>query len=186
MGYITQAELESYLKRPLTPSEEVSFPILLASAQLTINNYTDTNFNDAQSTSRYFDGGVKEILIDPCNTVTEVALTDDDGSITNVYSENEYILEPVNESVKTSLVKRFGRFCNGIANVKVTAKFSSYIDKVPEDIKLATMILCSNSMQNPQNFKSESIEGYSYTMAENTTTDENIKNLLAPYRQILL
>jgi hypothetical protein len=185
MSYIDQAELEAYLKRDLSTAEEASFPILLSAAEIAIDNYTDTNFNVATEESRYFDGGEQEIYIDPCTEITEVAITNSDESITNTLTDDEYVEEPKNLNVKWSLRMRNARFPYGIRNVKVTAKFSSLDgDEVPADVKLACFKLVSAGIINPNGYKKESIEGYSYEMQSEIEQDDLLSKTLAKYRQV--
>ena len=184
MSYITQAELEAYLKRSLSAAEVIAFPILLESAELAINNYTDTNFDEATEESRYFDGGEKEIYIDPCTEITEVALVNSDESIVTTLTDDEYVAEPKNNTVKWTLRLRSGMFQNGIRNVKVTAKFSSFVESVPADVKLACFKLVGGEIINPNNYKKESIEGYSYEMQTALEEDQILSKVLARYRQV--
>ena len=184
--YLTQAEFEDFVKRSLTSDEATMFLIAEGAAEKFIDNHTDTNFNNVSETSKYYDGGVCEIDIDPCTSVTAVASVDSDLSIVETYDSDIYILEPYNSTVKWSLRSRIGRFNRGVKNIKVTAKFSSYIDKVPSEIKLACAILCQGTIDNPSNYKKESLEGYSYELGGNGEQDDRVLTLLAPYRRILL
>lgn len=185
--YISETELENYLKRDLTAKESASFVIIEEAARIAIDNYCDTNWDsDASSESRYYDGGLQEISIDPCKTITEVAYVDEDFETDDEFDTDEYVAEPVNKTIKTSLRLRAGRFCRGIKNIKVTAVFSSYDDAVPGAVKLACLKLCAGAIQNPVGITKENIEGYGYELAGQVQKDEEIQNILAPYRQVLL
>ena len=184
--YITQAALENYLKRALATREANSFALVEGAAERVVNDYCDTTFEDVAETSHYFDGGDQEITIDPCHTITAIASINYDESIINEYSDNDYVLEPRNGNIKDSIILRDGRWPSGHKNIKVTGKFSSYYDEVPSDIQLAVMMLCGDYFNNPVGLKSESIEGYSKTLAGKIERDEEIKSILGSYRQVLL
>lgn len=184
--YINQAELENYLKRDLTTEEAGAFTILAGAAKEVIDNYCDTNFDaNVTETSRYYDGGTNEVVIDPCTNVTAVARVSDDGSIISTIDEDDYVLEPINNTVKWSVRARVGRFIRGARNLKVTAKFSSYDNAVPSDVKLACMKLCADALK-PSGVKKESIEGYSYEFRDIVERDEEITNALAKYRRVFI
>lgn len=185
--YISETELENFLKRDLTTKESATFATIEASARSVVDNYCDTNWDSTTvSSSRYYDGGKREILIDPCHSITAIVYVDDDFVTDEVWDADDYITEPVNETIKTSLRMRAGRISRGMANVKVTAKFTSYIDEVPAGVKAACLHLCSGIINNPGGLKSESIEGYSYTLADQLQSDQKLQSFLAPYRQVFL
>jgi hypothetical protein len=183
--YITQAEFEAFLKRSLTTSEAASFAIVAGNAKAVIDTYCETNFDaDVASSSRYYDGdGTSEIILDPCNTVTEVAFVDNTDAVSGVVSETNYILEPRNNTIKWSLRLRAGRFSFGVANIKVTAKFSSYDSAVPAEVKFACFKLCSDAYRNASGMESESIEGYSYKMRPLSDRDAEITSALSKFRR---
>jgi hypothetical protein len=186
--YITQTDLENYIKRSLTTKEAAIFPTIEGSAAASIDNYCDTTFaNVTTPESRYFDGGEQEIIIDPCKTITAVDLTNADGSlITALVSGTDYILEPMNKTIKWSLRHLCGRFPAGVRNVKVTGLFTSYEDAIPSAVKFAALKMCAAAISNPLNFKSESIEGYSYSMMDSIDSDAEVRGILAQYRQVYL
>jgi len=186
MAYISQSELENYLKRSLTTEEASNFTVILAAVQEIIDNYCDTSFEEVSETSRYYDGGIQEIDIDPCTDVTAVAIVDEEFDVDETLDEDYYVVEPINRTIKTSIRLRSGKFSSGKANLKVTAKFSSYIDSVPELVKLACLKLCADVINNPMDYKSESIEGYSYQLRGRIEKDKELTELLAKYRQILI
>lgn len=183
--YLSQAEFESFIKRDLTTDEAVSFVILEGAAEKFIDDYTGTNFNDVTETSRYYDGGVKEIDIDPCTSVTKIEYVDEDLDMTSEFDDDVYVLEPINNTVKWSIRSRFGNFLCGVNNVKLTAKFSSYVDSVPSEIKLAVSLLTQGMINNPSGYKKESLEGYSYELGDIAESNSKVYTILSSYRRIM-
>ena len=175
MAYVTESELEKYIKRSLTSDESDTFDLLEEAARAVVNNYCDTNWDEVTEASRYYDGGEQEISIHPCHSVSEVEVG---GS---VFQETAYTLEPINKDVKWSIRRATG-FPSGIGNIKITAKFSSNFDGIPAEVKLAVIKLMTGILQ--KDFKSESIEGYSYTLQDQLSKDEEVKGLLSKHRQV--
>lgn len=185
--YISEVELERYLKRDLTSAESAIFATIEEAARIAIDNYCDTNWDSTvTSESRYYDGGLQEISIDPCKSITEIAYVDEDLTTDDAWDTDEYVAEPINKTIKTSLRVRAGRSCRGIRNIKVTATFTSYESEVPGAVKLACLKLCAGILGNPTGLKREGIEGYSYELADQVQKDDEIQSILAPYRQVYL
>jgi len=187
MAYITQSELEGYLKRDLTSAEEGIFATILSAVKKAIDNWCDTNFdNVTERTNRYYDGGKQEVSIDPSKDISEIAYVDEDLESDDLWETDDYIAEPINQTIKTSLRNRAGKTNAGMKNIRVTAKFTSYDTEVPAGVKLACFRLIGDVLDNPRGLKSESIEGYSYAFADKIATDEMVRGYLAPWRQVLI
>lgn len=167
MGYTNRSLVEAQLKRTMTDNEMALFTVADTAIKLWIDTKLGSAFDEVSASSRYYDGGVESLDIDPCTAITEVMAVNDDGSDSYEYTANdEYVAEPLNETVKRELRKRVGCFPSGKRRIKLTAKFSEYVDDIPEDIQIvATRIAVA--MLNTLNFDSgggvvgkESIEGH--------------------------
>lgn len=185
--YCTNQQVSDYLKRNLTAHEVSILPVLIRSAQDFINDYCDTDFEDTNTnTVKYYDGeGLQEIDIDAAKDITLVQITDDE-IVTSTYQEDDYVLEPVNQTIKTSIRLKQDRFPYGAANIKVTGKFTSYEGKIPERISLAATMLVADYINGTRDIASESIEGWSVTYGKTENISSEVKDMLQDYRRTLL
>lgn len=133
------------------------------------------------ATSRYFDGGVQHLAINPCTDISAVEQVDDDYTLIYTYDTSDYVTDPVNRTAKTMLRHRnTSGFATGINNIKVTAKFSIYGDSgILSIVKSALIDAMTIELQNSDNIKRESIEGYSveYISSESKSSLSPIKYL---------
>jgi hypothetical protein len=171
MALITQADVEAKLGRTLTAEEVTSFTITNASVQAQIERIIGSSVEDATVTTRYYDGGVQHLKIDPCTDIDAITYVDDDQVVYDTLDATDYVLDPINSTMKTQLRHRVVT-PTGICNVGVTAKFSIYADaKVLAIVKDCILGSIVNEIQNIGNVKSESIEGYSVTFDNTATAD---------------
>lgn len=167
MAYTDATQVSNFLQRALTAYETGELPNLIAAAKIWLDKVLGSTFDDVAATTRYYDGGVRNLDIDPCTAITEVKSINDDASSSYVYTEGtEYIAEPQNETVKRELRKRLSPFPRGVHRVAVTAKFSEYDGGVPADIQIAATrlvagLINSGKKANTGNVSSESLEGHS-------------------------
>lgn len=183
MSYTDQATIESFVKRALTADEEVILPLILDTVDEYINEQVGGEFGPVVETSRYFDGGSKILEIDTCHEISAVEDTGSEDYIIYSYTGSiDYDARPINEEYKTYLHKRGGKFPSGVANMKVTAKFTEN-ETVPNDIiYLATYLAGQLFSKNiVGNYKSESIEGYSRTFADMIEENQVLKMVLDKY-----
>ena len=198
MSYTNRTLIEAQLKRTMTDNEMDLFTV----ANMAVKSWIDTKlasaFDEVSATSRYYDGGVESLDIDPCTAITEVMAINDDGSDSYEYTVNdEYIAEPQNETVVREIRRRVGCFPDGKRRMKITAKFSEYVDDIPEDIQIAaTRIIVA--MINTLNFdtsggtiKKEEIEGHDleYVSAQDSidklaAQDPIVKTILRQRQQV--
>lgn len=172
MALIAQSDLEARLKRSLTAEEVSAFTIINTSLQNHVEDIIGSATEAVSATSRYFDGGVQHLQINPCTNITSVELVDDDYTSTYTYDTTDYTVEPVNKTLKRYLRHRSGAFVTGINNIKVTAKFSINEDtSVLNQVKDALLSALQAEIENKDNVKRESIEGYSIEFA--TTEAKN-------------
>lgn len=169
---ISQSDLEARLGRSLTAEEVSAFTVINASLQARVEKIIGSDVESVSASSRYYDGGVQHLSIDPCTDITAVALVDDDQVVTDTYDTTDYTKEPINRTLKTYLRYRPGKFYTGINNIKVTAKFSIYDDTDTLNIvKDAMLDALEAEVQNNSNVKKESIEGYSIEYASTEAKD---------------
>lgn len=176
MAYTDTTQVSNFLQRALTSYETAELPNLIAAVKKWLDTYLSSTFDVVSSSTRYYDGGVRNLSIDPCTEITEVKSVSDDGSSSYIYTlSTEYIAEPQNQTVKNELRKRISPFPHGIARVAVTAKFSEYDGAVPSDIQIvATRLVAALINSGKQadisgtGIKSESLEGHSVTYITNS------------------
>lgn len=170
MAYTNQTLITNYLQRNLNANEIAFLTVLLPAIKKWIDRKTSSTFDSASETTRYFDGGGRTVDIDPCTDITAVKAYNNDGTVADTYTDGEdYIAEPVNETVKRELVRRSGRFPKGNKRVGVTAKFSEHGEAgaVPDDIQTVATILAAETLNQGKiassggNVASESLEGHS-------------------------
>jgi hypothetical protein len=186
MAYTDKTTIENSLGRELTTKESAVIDLYIASASNYINEFTGAYFDTVSETTRKFNGGFKNISIDPCHSITKVAIKDADGNISSELASTDYAQYPHNDTVKYSLIKKSGIFLAGTGNIEVTAKFSYYVSKVPDDIKYVTTELVANCIDNSEGINSESIEGYSVTYDNTRKENGLVRSILEHYKNYVL
>lgn len=184
MAYTTQANVEAVLKRSLTAQESVLLPLLLSSIDSWINEQIGGEFGAGTTTTKYYDGGTAILDIDPCNTITKIALYDEAEVEIDEYVLNEdYEARPRNDTLKRWIHSRVGEFPCGVANIGVTATFTMGTT-VPDEIEyLASYMIAQMLLSNESgNLKQESIEGYSRTFGQIEENNAIVSILLDKYR----
>lgn len=180
MALITQSDIEARLGRSLTAEETTTFTIVNNALQSKVELMIGSDVEEVSETTRYFDGGVQHLPINPCTNITSVKLVDDDQVATDTYDTTDYTTEPINKTLKTMLRHRSGAFSIGINNIAVAAKFSIYGDTDTLNIVKDAMInALVSEVNNSDNIKRESIEGYSIEYATTET-----KNSLASIKYL--
>jgi hypothetical protein len=172
MALITQSEIENRIKRPLSAEETASFTIINAAIQYEVERMIGSSVEDVAASTRYYDGGVQNLSIDPCSSITAVLYVDDEQNTESTFLSDEYTSEPINRTIKTMLRNRNARFADGFNNVAVTAKFTIYNDAgVLAVVKDAILAALESEIANTDNIKRESIEGYSVELATSETKE---------------
>ncbi|RLA58672.1 MAG: hypothetical protein DRR04_10375 [Gammaproteobacteria bacterium] len=173
MALIKQSDLEARLGRSLTTAEASAFTIVNEANQSYVERViVGSSIEEADPSSRYYDGGLQHLPIDPCTAITELAYTNDAQDNATAISTNDYIPDPMNRTMKTMVRYRAGKLARGIGNVKVSATFSTYDDaQVTAIIKDALLSGVESEITNADNITKESIEGYSVEMATTETKD---------------
>jgi hypothetical protein len=169
MALIAQSDLEARVGRSLTTAEASDFAIINAANQAYVERMIGSYVEERTATTRYYDGGVQHLAIDPCTDITLVRYVDDDSNAEQTLYTSDYTTEPVNYTLKTMLRNR-SKFVTSINNVAVTAKFSTYGDSnITAIIKDALLAAAEIEISNTDNVKRESIEGYSVEFSETQT-----------------
>ena len=180
MALITQSDIEARLGRSLTAEETTTFTIVNNALQSKVELMIGSDVEEVSETTRYFDGGVQHLPINPCTNITSVKLVNDDQVATDTYDTTDYTTEPINKTLKTMLRHRSGAFSIGINNIAIAAKFSIYGDTDTLNIVKDAMInALVSEVNNSDNIKRESIEGYSIEYATTET-----KNSLASIKYL--
>lgn len=203
MSYTTSANVSDFLQKTLSDDENASLSgFILSAVDSWIDRYLQTTFASVSATTRLYDGGVKNLDIDPCSSITSVKSLNTDGSTSYDYDLTvtpDVVFEPANETIKREIRKRNGTFPSGMQNIAVAAKFTEYDfvnSQVPSDIILVATRLASGIVNSGKvsgaggNIQSESLEGHSITYDTNADTiselaanDPIIMNVLGARRE---
>ena len=172
MALISSTELEQRIGRSLTTDEASTFTLLNNALQAIVEKMIGSSVESVSATTRYYDGGVQHLAIDPCTSFTSLKLVDDDYVVIDTYDTTDYTTEPINKTLKTMVRFRQGKFQTGINNIAVEAKFSIYEDTTTLNIvKSALLESLVAELTNNDNIQRESIEGYSIEYMTNETKD---------------
>jgi len=167
MALLTQADLEAKLGRSLSTSEATNFTILNQAVQTQVEKLIDSGVESVSPSTRYYDGGVQNLPISPCTSITAVGYYDENQTLVQTLLTDDYLAHPYNKTLKTMLRGRNVRFASGMSNLGVTAKFSIYEDSdtlaMVKDIMLDIL---TAEIENAGNVNKESIEGYSVEFKE--------------------
>lgn len=170
MALISQAELEARIGRPLTSEEASAYPLINAANQTYVERMIGSSVESVTPVTRYYDGGVQHLRIDPCTSITAVTWVDDDQVVNSTFDTTDYTKEPINQTLKTMIRYRPGRFMRGMNNIAITAKFSIYEDTGTLNIvKDALLSALESEIDNSGDIQKESIEGYSVEFAKTET-----------------
>lgn len=181
MSLIAQSDLEKKIGRTLNADEQSLFPTLNTAIQSYVERRLGTSVESETESTRYYDGGVQNLQIDPCTDLTAVKYVDSDSDLIETLLTTEYTSEPVNRTLKTMVRNRYGRFISGMNVVGVTAIFSTYADEDVRAItKSAILDMLAQTMENQEIVSKESIEGYTveYTAFKETTAMNALKTIV--------
>lgn len=197
--YTNQSRVEAYLDRELSDSEALMVDDTIALISEYINSYTNRSWRslddeeEPEAEERLFDGnGLQSLNIGDFQSITKVELLTSQGNVYQTLdSANDWVLSPSNKTTKTDIKLRGYRFPEGVATVRVTGIFGGV--EVPSAVVTVATALVGKYLVKQSNtqgkFKSESIEGYSYTLKDDETTDRDISSLLSMldmHKRILL
>lgn len=161
MALISQSDLEAKLGRSLTSEEVTYFGVLNPALQTLVEEQIGSSVESVSETTHYYDGGVQHLDINPCTDISSVKLVDDDYIVLDTYDTSDYAPYPKHKTVKT-MIRHRSKFMTGLENIAVTAKFSIYADtNIRAVIKNALLEILASEINDSDNIKRESIEGYS-------------------------
>lgn len=198
MSYATQNSVEGVLGRSLTDSEASALPTLLKAVDAYINGQTGRSWSTPTQAIRYYDVERSRMIdVDPFVVDTDKPLRvfyvdADEEIVGSDIDTSDYEARPRNEKVKTWLQRRSGTWGSGcpsnVTNLAIEAYFGS--GNVPDDIAYAAAWLAAQQIGGTQalSLKSESIEGYSRTFADATSSDGGsfITETFERYREVLI
>ncbi|WP_438979905.1 hypothetical protein [Polynucleobacter sp.] len=187
MGYTTKKNIENYLKRELSSTEDGNIELLILATDQAIDAYCGRTFskNDDEEVTRYYDGsGTNDLIIDDFMSITSVELVDIDENNIKTFETDEYVTYPLNSETITRVHGYGTWFPRGHKNVRIIGVPGYSID-VPEAIQLAATMMISSYITNPQNLTKESIEGYSREFGPSAITND-VSSLLDSYKRIML
>lgn len=185
MALISQADLEAKLGRSLTDEEANGFTSINNALQAEVEKIIGSKLETASETTRYFDGGVQHLSINPCTEITSVKLVNDDQVAVYTYDSSDFTKEPINRTLKRYLRHRNNSgFVTGINNIEVTAKFSIAGDAdTVAIVKDAMLEALASEVVNNDNIRKESIEGYSVEYAS-TETKSAMQRIMYLFPQV--
>lgn len=170
MALISQSDVENRIGRSLTAEEAAAFSIINEANQKYVEKMIGSAVESVTPSTRYYDGDVVNLEIDPCTDISSIQYVDDDDSVLATLDTDEYIAEPRNRTLKYWLRSRLGEFWDGQRNVAVTAKFSIYGDAdTLAVVKDALITALEAEIGNTTNITRESIEGYTVEFAQSQT-----------------
>ena len=188
MQYTDQEKIEAYLDRALTANEIILIDLLIDNISQFISDYTGRAWlsldeeETPEAEARLYDGnGKKELFIDDFSSLVGIELLDSQGDVVvEITDTDEFILYPLNQTIKDSIYLRNYIFADGPARVSIEAVFSS--GAVPNAVIIVATALCSKfiaqSAPSALGFKRESIEGYTYELLNSNDIDAETSNLL--------
>jgi hypothetical protein len=170
MSLISQTELEQRLGRTLTTDEASAFTLINSANQSYVEKMIGSKLEAVNETTRYYDGGVRFLKIDPCTDISALNYVDEDYTLIETIDESDYIEEPLNSTLKTQITSRYGKLYSGFKNFGVTAKFSIAGDTdIVNVVKSAMLDALESEIDNSEAIIKESIEGYSVEKAQTQT-----------------
>ena len=182
MALISQSDLEAKLGRTLTANEVTIFAIVNPANQAYVEKLIGSSVESDTASTRYYDGGVRHLKVDPCTDVTAVKYYDEDQTVIETIDASDYVLDPINHTLKTQVTARFGRFYRAFSNVGVTAKFSIYGDTDTLNVVISVLLdALESDINDSDNILKENIEGYSveFSKTQTKSTLDKIRFLFA-------
>lgn len=195
MAYIVESDLENFILHDIDPSFSTWITSVIAMVEDYIDKYCGTDFTNATSEDRYFDGsGSRELYVGPLQSVSSLQILDVNGNVEiTLTATTDYHLYPLNETIKERIVLAQGgqyqAFPARIRAVKVTGVFG--YDAAPEPVKLAAIQLAAkiiNEGLRGGQVSAETLGSYhiDYREVEEATESLGIKEILNQYRVLSL
>ena len=166
MAYTSRILVENYLQRTLTENEIAMLIVIIPAAQKWIDDQLSSTFDEVSPSTRRYESCSKSLDIDPCTNITAITSLDPYGLAYYSYQTFEYVLEPINETIKREIRLRYGNFPGGTSNIQVDATFSEYDNGVPQDIEVAATRIAGGILNAGrhagigENLQEEQLEGH--------------------------
>lgn len=176
--YTTVQEVENYLELDISKDFEPQIETWIGMATDYIDRETGTTFESEEGAERYYNGNGKRILfIDDFQEITEVKI--------DPYEKGNWGAAQVRYGGKRPIykIKKVnGVFPSGMDNILVKGEYG-YSKEVPDDIRMATMILASGLINDDGKKMSESVKGFSikYTDDKGLSDYETARNIIKSY-----
>jgi hypothetical protein len=137
---------------------------------------------------KYYDGNNSNyLLIDDCQSISELSISDTFGDQTTIIDPVDYALTPKIAPHK-AIALRGDVFTDGMQNITVKGEFGLF-SELPDDIKFACSVIVAGIINNQDKGnsekKSESIGNYSVTYLDpqGFSTFEGALNIIKSYRK---
>lgn len=152
---------------------------------------TDQKSINVVRTKMYDGNGKRELFVNDYQSISELKILDSEGNVVETIAASDFIAYPLNSYPKSSIYLRNRAFPRGRANVLIVGEFTS--GAVPEGVVAVTTWLVVNYLRQLHNaekgeFESESIEGYTYRLADGGANDSKLVKsqleILDSYRKI--
>jgi hypothetical protein len=187
MAYTDIASIQVRTNKTYAGDELTYVQSLITAVTNYINAYTNRVFEEVAGDKYYYGNGCKELEIDDATAVTALLEYNSDGDLVYTFVAADYELRPLNETAKDRIYLIQGAFSG--YKYKVTGKWG-YTAACPDDIKMVATEICANLINaDATGKKSESIEGYSYSLnaiADLVTTSPIYSGVLDSYKKILI
>lgn len=185
-GYTTKEQIEDYMLIEIDPSFDTRVDQWIAAMESYVDRFTSRNFKAATAaTQKTFSVSEDGILYIPDAVAITEVLIDDEPIVENTTLVNGYYLGQ-NDGQPIRYIKYPGLY-RGYKNVKITAKWGSYITP-PDDIVFATTVLVAGIINNGANsggeVQSETIGRYTVTYKTNQQKMDfdTVKEILKSYK----
>lgn len=198
MAYTDATQVSNFLGRALTAYETGELTNIISAIKIWLDKRLNTTFDTVAPSVRYYDGGVRNLDIDPCTAITQVEAVNDDSTDSYIYTQTyEIVVEPQNETVKREIRKRLAAFPRGVHRIAVSATFSEYDGGVPADIQILATRLAAGIINQGKyagsggNLHLEDLEGHrvQYQLSPNSmlglaTNDPTVSAILAQREEL--
>lgn len=139
MAYTTEGNIEKYGQVDIGSTHASYVAEVISAVQRWIDNYVGYSFEITAATDKYYDSeGGDTILIDPVYGTPTIKILNEDGSVDETLVEgqgDDYLLYPLNDSVKTEIRLLNQAFPTGVRRVHVNGTHGQGAT-VPSDIQL--------------------------------------------------
>lgn len=189
--YITEGDIENFYLQDIDSSYATFISSVIQMVESYIESYTGIDFENAASSTKYFDGnGFDELVIGDFQSITSVTVIDANGNTLHTLdADDDYWEIPNNEAVKNGIkinpTGEISRFPNRARAVKITGVFG--YSAPPAEVKVAALRLAKHILDEGLRggrVDSESLGSYTidYAKVDETSDVLGIKDILDHYK----